>query len=287
MGGCNRRFFGNMHKWLRDHPSQGSVYDKPRSASTLKFCNAILATPGSEEACDKRHPHQRYFQVNLVPMHKFGTIEFRAHSGTYHRGRVLRWIQFVVAFVERFGLGGGAKTKMSRYFTTGSAANDYRKLQRAQQSATSDELFEELKGLIAPDSKAYYQQRKWETSSTKGCNIGAVNIWRADAGVGGEACGRIRPAVAGSISSASESLLQQESQQEHDVWYSPEVISTNNRTMMMQVSVPSNRRLGSYMMVEMPQGIVRAERLHEQSIRDGIHRFTYELTDEDIAEQSR
>jgi hypothetical protein len=219
-------------------------------------------------------------------MWKYGTMEFRAHSGTYSRGRVLRWIQFIVAFVERFGLGGGAKTKMNRYFTSGSAAADYRKLQRAQQSATSDELFKELKGLISTDSKAYYQQRKWETSSTLGCDIGAVNTWRPDAGVGGEACGTMRPVAASSISSASEALLQQESQQEHDAWHAPELISTQHRTIMMQVSVPSNRRPGSYLMVEMPQGNVRAERLHEQSIRDGMHRFTYELTDEDIAEQS-
>merc|ERR1711974_16191 len=175
-----------MHSWLKAHSSQ-PLLDESRSDRTLDFCNKILTTPGSTRACKWRYPHQRYSQVNMVPLWKFGTLEFRAHSASYDQERILRWTQFLLAFVEHFGLGGGANTGMSRFFTSGSEASDYRKLQRAQQMATSNELFDQLATLIDRASKKYYKYRKWEITAL-GCSPGgAATTWRADSAVGGPA----------------------------------------------------------------------------------------------------
>lgn len=150
--GCTRSFFFNMHDWVRKN--------KQQSGSDEDFCNSILTTPGSDRACGFRHPHQRYFQVNLVPMSKFGTIEFRAHSGTYDAERVLRWVQFCVGFVERFGRGEGVG--MDEFFK-GGRQGDYAKLQHAQQTATAEDMFEQLRGFVAADTEEFYRGRLWET----------------------------------------------------------------------------------------------------------------------------
>ena len=82
------------------------------------------------------------FQVNMVPLRKYGTLEFRAHSGTYDHERIARWVQFVIAFVEHFGAEGTASTK--QFFSAPSWEVGYERLATAQRSATIEDLFKEL-----------------------------------------------------------------------------------------------------------------------------------------------
>lgn len=42
----------------------------------------------------------RYFKVNLSSFIKYGTIEFRQHSGTVNAAKVIRWVQFLHQFIE-------------------------------------------------------------------------------------------------------------------------------------------------------------------------------------------
>jgi len=82
------------------------------------------------------------------------------------------------------------------------------------------------------------------------------------------------------VADASISLLEEDS----DTWHTPDLISQHGRERLMRVGVPPNRKVGSYLMVQMPEGDIRAEQLNEISIREGVHSFSYRLTDEDILE---
>ena len=42
----------------------------------------------------------RYMRVNLSALQKYGTIEFRQHSGTINSETVIRWVRFLTQFVE-------------------------------------------------------------------------------------------------------------------------------------------------------------------------------------------
>lgn len=143
--GVTRRIFEQLHEWLRQGSAMNSKTDK-------EFCNYVLG-PGNP--CDVRKPEVRYYQCNLHPIHKFGTIEFRGHSATYDAERVMRWVQFLVAFVERFGKAGGSATGMSKFFSS-SASADYVKLQKAQETSTMKELYVQL------ERSHTGQERKWK-----------------------------------------------------------------------------------------------------------------------------
>lgn len=161
---CMNRFFLNVHDFLS---SRKTVPDDNRDDSAEElttFCNAALQMPhGSIETCLQKYPSQRYFQVNLVPLHKFKTMEFRGHSATYDPDRVSRWILFLSAFVQRFGL----EDDMQQYFDA-DGISDLKKLSLAQVSAISSELFEQLHELLDPSTYEYYTLRKWEVGKA-GC----------------------------------------------------------------------------------------------------------------------
>jgi len=168
LGGCATKdkscrmvkgFFKQMYKFrfanLRLHSSSRS--------GAKDMCNAVLKADGygsNPFPCNGRYPKERYFQVNLVPLQKYGTLEFRAHSATYDAERVARWVQFLIAFVERFGTGESSWSKP--YFSAGSWEEGYESLRQDQLSARSKELFAALDGKIDKNTKSYYASRAWE-----------------------------------------------------------------------------------------------------------------------------
>lgn len=170
----------------------------------------------------KKYPHQRYFQVNLVPLHKFGTLEFRAHSATFDPERIMRWTQFLVAFVEHFGKGPG-HAKMTRFFMASDAA-DYKRLQRAQREATAASLFAELAGTVDSGSKAYFSSRIWEEGD-KTCEPPAV----------------APPAQVGTCAPDAE-----------EDWVPATLTSRKGSKRMMQVQIPDDSRQN--LPVMMPEG---------------------------------
>ena len=42
----------------------------------------------------------RYKKINLESLRKYGTVEFRQHSGTMDHTKILNWLNFLVAFVD-------------------------------------------------------------------------------------------------------------------------------------------------------------------------------------------
>jgi len=140
--------------------------NSPRSHEAAKdMCNAILGVPGDDQPCKSRYPWQRYFQVNLIPLLKYGTMEFRGHSATYDQERVARWIQFLIAFVDYYG-----KTKsnppgaqeMNQYFSGSTWQDGFRKLANDQQTVTRHELWEKLRDKVDASSKDFFARRAWE-----------------------------------------------------------------------------------------------------------------------------
>lgn len=157
---CSRRFFKQIHAYVHDAKQlmTGTVGD---------FCNAALANDEEDKPCDARYPDVRYYALNLVPLTRLGTIEFRAHSATHDPERLQRWTQFVVAFVEHFGVDMPSAAKP---FFDGNAEEDLAELAEAQKDATSDELFEALKDKLSPGFKEYFASRPWEDEAP-GCDV--------------------------------------------------------------------------------------------------------------------
>lgn len=254
---CIKSFFTNMHMLVTRLALQ-----HPR-ISGREFCNYVLQLPGDETPCEKRYPHQRYFQLNLVPLNKFGTIEFRAHSATYDPERILRYAQFLVGFVEYFGNGRGSD-EMAEYFKyPGTMEEDYAKLMQAQREATSKDLFEKLDGLVDPGTAEFFVSRAWEKGDA-GCNPKGKPTTQYPS------CGS--PKDEDEYNEHLEGLVDQLLAGGFSL---AETTSRSVGNHSMQVSVPRGATPGSYLQVMMPEGNVRAERLTHASVRNGYHQFNY------------
>lgn len=162
---CAKRFFRQIHAYVND------VVTNQSSGNVDEFCNAALALPDDPSPCKQRYPDQRYFALNLVPLSRLGTIEFRAHSSTYDVERMQRWTQFVIAFVEHFGTDAPHAGSM---FFDGSAEMDLEELARAQQEATAEELFAVLGDKVSSGTQAYFAGRSWEDGAV-GCSASVTS----------------------------------------------------------------------------------------------------------------
>jgi len=111
------------------------------------------------KVCQIKHPDERYTALNLHPIGKKGTIEFRCHAGTHDPERVLRWVQLVTSFVEAFK----DDAEMDKYYDEGVTA-DWRQLFLDQLAATRAGLFDILskRAKLDPASHAYLSKHKWE-----------------------------------------------------------------------------------------------------------------------------
>jgi hypothetical protein len=52
-------------------------------------------------AAGNRYGATRYHKFNMESMSRYGTVEFRQHSGTIEPDKAMNWIRVCVAFVER------------------------------------------------------------------------------------------------------------------------------------------------------------------------------------------
>jgi hypothetical protein len=52
------------------------------------------------ESALRQASYDRYMRVNLCALQKYGTIEFRQHSGTINSETVIRWVNFLTQFME-------------------------------------------------------------------------------------------------------------------------------------------------------------------------------------------
>jgi len=156
---CVRSMFTQMHSAINASEAKANAgYAKK---DIYAFCNAVNRRPGMVKPCRRHYPHTRYFQLNLAALGRYGTIEFRGHSATYDGERVARWVRFVVAFVEHFGVSPEGSNSMATFFDEDSD-RDLAELAAAQRNAKIEELFQELAGVLDSETRDYYIHRAWE-----------------------------------------------------------------------------------------------------------------------------
>jgi len=85
-----RRLYANLKNMARKNEERDAQY-----------CTSIMPSEW-RNSCQERYPEIRYFQVNLVPLDRFGTIEFRAFPATSDPERSLRWVLFLLRFVDHY-----------------------------------------------------------------------------------------------------------------------------------------------------------------------------------------
>lgn len=94
------RTFEALWQWV--NADAGSELD------ATAFCDSVLMgavdedSDGSNSPCSQRYPSQRYTQLNLAPLNRLGTIEFRGFPATTDSGRIILWTKFLLKFVAHF-----------------------------------------------------------------------------------------------------------------------------------------------------------------------------------------
>jgi len=99
--------------------------------------------------------NNRYFKLNLTAYRRHRTIEFRYHSGTANPEKVIRQIQFCIAFVEKYS----AKRLMTVFGHAAHSATYRKPLAKATIQLLS-ELATELPELQRKEFKTYWKRRQ-------------------------------------------------------------------------------------------------------------------------------
>merc|ERR1711879_946397 len=86
------------------------------------------------------------------------------------------WTQFVIAFVEHFGVDA---PHAGRSFFDATAEVDLEELAHAQQEATVDELFAALGDKISRGTQEYFAARSWENGAP-GCGADVPSLHRSN-----------------------------------------------------------------------------------------------------------
>lgn len=279
---CVHRFFRQMHEynqeapWGPDSPGVDRILQTTTSTNTTGyrsrgfdfvqtfiFCNRALSLPASPQLvpCKMRYPMQRYFQVNLVPLVKYGTMEFRPHSATSSPDRVGRWVQFILAFVDYFGLGEGMEEISSKYLESTWEENRDA-LKKDQQAATATDLFGKLGDKVDASSLDYFMGREYEKKDAS-CEIQIKNDF-----VGMALTPDCRVHVEKEVLQATVRS-----------------VAKHTGIESMQVTVPLGYEEGDYINVELPDGEVRTIRIPQDG-KGGHHVRTIKF-ERNPADQTR
>eukprot|EP00930_Biecheleria_cincta_P099532 TRINITY_DN9115_c1_g1_i1.p1 TRINITY_DN9115_c1_g1~~TRINITY_DN9115_c1_g1_i1.p1 ORF type:complete len:652 (-),score=103.99 TRINITY_DN9115_c1_g1_i1:74-1939(-) len=141
-----RQIYANLQAYVQAEGGRDPL-GKP-VLRNQSFCDAALQDVyrGTQNPCSRRYPRARYFQVNLAPLNRLGTLEFRGFPATNDPERALRWILFVLRFVEHF-------KDDSRF-----VGKDAEVLEFAQLEASHEDLETELNTDLA-----FFRERSWIT----------------------------------------------------------------------------------------------------------------------------
>lgn len=136
-----------------DEPMQGNVSQQSACRALLgvrklPFCVRDVRLPHT--AWVKNNP-EKFFQINLTPLGRFGTLEFRLGSASADGERVARWIQLIVGMVD----ASKDPATVSEFFDE-DIGRDLMQLQEAQDAATPEALQQVLKGHVQDDFFEYF-----------------------------------------------------------------------------------------------------------------------------------
>jgi hypothetical protein len=94
---------GHENRWCKSMPA--------RTVSAIARANSLSSIAYAQG--------DKYFKVNTMALNRYGTIEFRHHSGTLEFAKVENWVRFLVGFTE-------ASCKLTGCASTYRAANKNR-----------------------------------------------------------------------------------------------------------------------------------------------------------------
>ncbi len=98
----NRTAFGGSY----DNEAINRAIDAYAGARTIEDLLTVVAAAGSDQPNTAtiglaRRCVTRYRKLNALAYGRYGTVEFRQHSGTVEAEKALNWIRLCMAFVER------------------------------------------------------------------------------------------------------------------------------------------------------------------------------------------
>lgn len=95
----------NVYNRYRRHEADiDRLMPNSRRADNNRYCKSLTRlcelTARHDAASTCRERADRYYKVNLCSFVKYGTIEFRHHSGSLNTAKIKNWIRFLLQFVE-------------------------------------------------------------------------------------------------------------------------------------------------------------------------------------------
>lgn len=152
-----RQVFQRLHAWVNwaqrvpgfpalDVADDGDFCDFVMQGEHGRGDRRVCARPGE----NWYYPDERYWQVNMVVLNKYGTLEFRAYPSSPDTERVLHWVRLVTTFVERM-------RHVDHYFAPPSAEDALFALEQDQALASLVDLERALDLDLG-----FFRQRNWE-----------------------------------------------------------------------------------------------------------------------------
>ena len=117
----------SVYERYADYESQiDMVMPRSRRGNNSRWCASVTNTAGRIKNVRGRtksalaNAAGRYYKVNLQSLTRYGTMEFRQHSGTLNFDKIINWVSFLMAFVEKSAkLSNQVKTpKTNRVYST-------------------------------------------------------------------------------------------------------------------------------------------------------------------------
>jgi hypothetical protein len=92
------------NRYRRHETTIDAFMPKSRRASNNRFSRSLREESKiSPQATPRQTANQclvRYHKVNLAAYAKYGTVEFRQHSGSLNPAKIANWVRFLLQFVE-------------------------------------------------------------------------------------------------------------------------------------------------------------------------------------------
>jgi len=98
----------SVYERYADYESQiDMIMPRSRRGQNSRWCRSVTDVKGriknvrSKTKAGLAHAAGRYYKVNLQSLTRYGTMEFRQHSGTINFDKIINWVSFLMAFVDK------------------------------------------------------------------------------------------------------------------------------------------------------------------------------------------
>lgn len=109
----------NNNQYIRSN--RGVFGDYTSEATVNRAFDRIDTARTMQDLIDVLNPYSnRYYKLNLTAFRRYGTLEFRQHSGTIEAEKACNWVRLLMAFVD--GSANGRPRKRTRTDVTATEA---------------------------------------------------------------------------------------------------------------------------------------------------------------------